>query len=92
MACVHDCQITSQYCIMNCSGNVTCISQCNRTEAQCISGKTRGFDANAQILNELDYAAYVIHSECPCPSNNSVLLLSTYKSSNKPIVIRPTGR
>ena len=41
MACVHDCQITSQYCIMNCSGDVTCISQCNRTEAQCISGKTR---------------------------------------------------
>ena len=39
MACIHDCQMTSQYCIMNCSGDVACISQCNRAEAQCISGE-----------------------------------------------------
>lgn len=53
MACVHDCQMTSQYCIMNCSGDVTCISQCNRAEAQCISGETRGFDATIQNTNDL---------------------------------------
>ena len=30
--------------------------------------------------------------ECPCPANNSVLLLSTMWSSAKPMVIRSTGK
>ena len=38
------------------------------------------------MINKVD-----LLSECPCPSNNSVLLLNTFNRSNKPMVIRPTG-
>jgi len=35
-ACTRDCQVANQNCIIGCSGDVTCISNCNRSEAQCI--------------------------------------------------------
>ena len=38
-ACTRDCQVANQNCIIGCSGDVTCISNCNRSEAQCIGGK-----------------------------------------------------
>ena len=37
------------------------------------------------------YAFLFIFLECPCPANNSILLLSTYNGRNKPMVISPTG-
>ena len=39
LACTQGCIAQNQDCIMNCGGDVTCISQCGRAEQQCISGK-----------------------------------------------------
>ena len=37
--CALDCQLANQNCIIGCSGDVTCMSNCNRSEAECISGE-----------------------------------------------------
>ena len=39
LACTQGCIAQNQECIVNCGGDVTCISQCGRAEQQCISGK-----------------------------------------------------
>ena len=37
--CARDCQVANQNCIIGCSGDTMCMSDCNRSEAQCIGGK-----------------------------------------------------
>merc|ERR1719447_460253 len=35
-ACTRDCQVANQSCIIGCGGDYSCMSDCNRSEAQCI--------------------------------------------------------
>ena len=84
-ACTRDCQVANQNCIIGCSGDVTCISNCNRSEAQCIGGKKSfPYDNSTEekLLRFLD---------CPCSSTNSILVLSTYNQNNVPLIIGQDG-
>ena len=100
LACTQGCIAQNQECIVNCGGDVTCISQCGRAEQQCISGKIllntigwffKPMRRSNLLEKSVRYQIWTNYLECPCPANNSVLLLSTLRSNTKPMVIRSTG-
>ena len=67
---------------MECEGDMDCIRQCNRDIAICFEN----------CMETTTSSSTTIETTIPVlPSQNSVLILSTYDPSNKPMVIDFNG-
>ena len=78
--CIERCEIIQLDCIVECEGDMDCIRQCNRDIVIC-------FENCSETTTPSSTSVETTIS----PTQNSVLILSTYDPSNKPMVIDFNG-
>ena len=78
--CIERCEIIQLDCIVECEGDMDCIRQCNRDIVICFENCTETTTTSSTSMETTI-----------SPTQNSVLILSTYDPSNKPMVIDFNG-
>ena len=78
--CIERCEIIQLDCIVECEGDMDCIRQCNRDIVICFENCSETTTPSATSMETTI-----------SPTQNSVLILSNYDPSNKPMVIDFNG-
>ena len=63
-ACTERCETSLLECILECSNDTACLTNCIRLETECINGKSYEFEHLSLLKDELESL-----SDCPCENN-----------------------